>query len=140
AFPFPAVSFWECIGVSQTSDPTGAYFLYALQVDPANPDRLGDYPKFGLWPDAYYLTMNEFTNFATFNGVRVYALDRASMITGGPTNAVGFTIGLDGLGDAQSLVPATFRAGNPPPAGEQEFLLAVDSTFPGVVLTQIHGW
>ena len=53
AFPFPANSFWECIGVSQTSDPAGAYFLYALQVDPANPNRLGDYPKFGLWPDAY---------------------------------------------------------------------------------------
>jgi hypothetical protein len=140
AFPFPAISFWECIGVSQTSDPTGAYFLYALQVDPANPNRLGDYPKFGLWPDAYYLTMNEFTDFATFNGVRVYALDRASMIGGGPTNAVGFTIGLDGLGDSQSLVPATFRTGNAPFPGEQEFLLAVDSTFPGVVLTQVHGW
>ena len=140
AFPFPANSFWECIGVSQTSDPAGAYFLYALQVDPANPNRLGDYPKFGLWPDAYYLTMNEFTDFTTFNGVRVYALDRASMIAGGPTNAVGFTIGLAGLGDSQSLVPASFRTGNPPPAAEQEFLLAVDSMFPGVVLTQVHGW
>jgi hypothetical protein len=137
---FPGSSFWECIGVSQTSDPTSAYFLYALQVEPANPNRLGDYPKLALWPDAYYLTMNEFTDFTTFNGVRVYALDRASMITGGPTNAVGFTIGLAGLGDSQSLVPASFRTGNPPPAGEQEFLLAVDSTFPGVVLTQVHGW
>src|SRR5262249_52987941 len=35
----PGNSFWECIGVSQTSDPTGAYFLYALQHDPANPNR-----------------------------------------------------------------------------------------------------
>ena len=84
--------------------------------------------------------MNEFTDFTTFNGVRVYALDRASMIAGGPTNAVGFTIGLAGLGDSQSLVPASFRTGNPPPAAEQEFLLAVDSMFPGVVLTQVHGW
>jgi hypothetical protein len=140
AFPFPTISFWECIAVSQTSDPTGAYFLYALQVDPANANRLGDYPKFGLWPDAYYLTMNEITDFTTFNGVRVYALDRGSMISGGPTDAVGFTIGLAGLGNAQSLVPASFRTGNPPPAGEQEFLLAVDSTFPGVVLTQVYGW
>jgi hypothetical protein len=137
---FPGSSFWECIGVSQTSDPAGAYFLYALQVDPANPNRLGDYPKFALWSDAYYLTMNEFTDLTTFNGVRVYALDRASMITGEPTNAVGFTIGLAGVGDSQSLVAASFRTGGAPPTGEHEFLLAVDSMFPGVTLTQVHGW
>ncbi|TMP93725.1 MAG: hypothetical protein E6L08_04965, partial [Verrucomicrobia bacterium] len=47
AFPsFPGNSFWQCIAVSQTSDPvSGGWFLYALQVDPANPTFLGDYPK-----------------------------------------------------------------------------------------------
>jgi hypothetical protein len=139
AFPaHPGNSFWECIGVSQTSDPTGAYFLYALQDDPANPDRLGDYPKFALWPDAYYLTMNEFPDEQTFVGVRVYALDRASMISGGPTHAVGFTIDPTGLGNSFSLVAASFRTGNPPPAGEQEFLLAIDSEFG--TFTQVKGW
>ena len=51
AFPsFPGSSFWQCIGVSQTNDPvSGGWFLYAVQVDPANPTFLGDYPKFGLW-------------------------------------------------------------------------------------------
>ena len=36
AFPsFPGSSFWQCIGVSQTSDPvSGGWFLYAVQVDP----------------------------------------------------------------------------------------------------------
>src|SRR6266480_865574 len=103
AFPsFPGNSFWECIGVSQTGnpDPAAGYFLYALQVDPANPTFLGDYPKFALWPDAYYLSMNLFS--PTFQGVRVYALDRASMIGGGPTHAVGFTVGLAGVGDSYS--------------------------------------
>ena len=57
-FATPINSLWECIGVSQTGDPTGAYYLYALQHDPMNPQRFGDYPKFALWPDAYYLTMN----------------------------------------------------------------------------------
>jgi len=143
AFPsFPGVSFYQCIGVSQTSDPvSGGWFLYAVQVDPANPTRLGDYPKFALWSDAYYLTMNEFSNNTTFNGVRVYALDRASMISGGPTHAVGFTIDPTGLGDSYSLVPASFRTGNAPPAGRQEFLLAVDSPATGgVTLTQVKGW
>src|SRR6266513_306640 len=143
AFPsFPGTSFYECIGVSQSGDPvSGGWFLYAVQVDPANPNRLGDYPKLALWPDAYYLTMNEFSDFTTFNGVRVYALDRASMIGGGPTNAIGFTIDAATLGASYSLVPAGFRAGDPPPAGRDEFLLAVDSPASGgVTLTQVHGW
>ena len=42
---------------------------------------LGDYPKFGMWPDAYYLSMNEFSNRTTFNGVRVYALDLTAWLT-----------------------------------------------------------
>jgi hypothetical protein len=73
AFPaFPGTSFWQCIGVSKTSDPVaGGWYLYSIRVDPANPSYLGDYPKFGLWPDAYYLSMNEFSNNTTFNGVRI---------------------------------------------------------------------
>jgi len=142
----PAPPFYECIGVSQTPDPTGAYFRYALQADPGNPTGFGDYPKFGLWPDAYYLTMNEFfPPSPPFNlfGVRVYALDRASMIAGGPSNAVGFTIfsinGVGALGQASTLIPATFRTGDPPPAGQPEFLLAVDGTQDDM-LTEVKGW
>jgi len=146
AFPsFPGSSFWQCIAVSQTSDPvSGGWFLYALQVDPANPTYLGDYPKFGLWNNpqpggAYFLTMNLFN--PNFQGVRAYALDRASMLSGGPANAIGFTIPIGGLGDSYSLVAATFRTGTAPPAGEDEFLLAVDSPASGgVTLTQVKGW
>ena len=50
AFPaFPGTSFWQCVGVSKTSDPVaGGWYLYAVQVDPANTNFLGDYPKFTL--------------------------------------------------------------------------------------------
>jgi hypothetical protein len=138
----PGNDFWECIGVSKTGDPVaGGWNLYALRHDPANPDRFGDYPKFGLWPDAYYLTMNEFTTpeDSGFVGVRVWALDRAKMIRGQPINAVGFTIDKTALGKSMSLVPASFRTGKPPPAGEREFLLAVDAV-QGKTLTQVKGW
>jgi len=148
AFPsFPGTSFYQCIAVSQTSDPvSGGWFLYALQVDPANPTFLGDYPKFGFWNNpqpggAYFLTMNLFSSPTTFNGVRAYALDRASMLTGGPAHAIGFTIPIAGLGDSYSLVASTFRTGTAPPAGEDEFLLAIDSPATGgVTLTQVKGW
>lgn len=138
AFP-GAGPFMQCIGVSKTSDPvSGGWYLYALQVDPANPTFLGDYPKFGLWPDAYYVSMNEFSNNTTFNGVRMYALDRNSMINGGPTNAVGFTILPAVLGDQYSFMAASFRTGNPPPAGQAEWVLSVNSSStPGTVETQV---
>jgi S-layer homology domain len=150
AFPsFPGSSFWQCIGVSQSPDPVaGPWTLYAIRIDPANPNRLGDYPKFALWnsggnpaQNAYFFTVNLFTNNTTFNGVRAFALDRASMLTGGPANAIAITITPAGLGNSYSLVPASFRTGNPPPAGRDEMLLAIDSPFSGgVTLTQVKGW
>ena len=149
AFPsFPGSSFYQCIAVSQTSDPvSGGWFFYALQVDPGNPTFLGDYPKFALWnsggspaQNAYFLTMNLFSSPTTFNGVRAYALDRASMLAGGSANAIGFTVGLAGVVDSYSFVAATQRTGAPPPAGRDEMVLAIDSpSSGGVSLTQVHG-
>ena len=124
---------------ARTSNPvSGGWWLYAIQVDPANPSYLGDYPKFGLWPDAYYLSMNEFSNNTTFNGVRVYALDRNSMVNGGSAHAIGFSILPANLGDQYSLVPASFRTGNPPPAGQPEWFMNVNSSsVAGTVETQV---
>src|ERR1043166_9728364 len=148
AFPgFPGSGpFYQCIGVSQTSDPTGAYNLYALLVSDTD---LDDYPKMALWNNpqpggAYFLTTNLFNGTSeAFDGVSVFALDRGSMLAGGPANAIGFMIppGDPGLGASYSLVPADFRTGDPPPAGRDEMLLAVDSpSSGGVVLTQVKGW
>ena len=154
-FAFPgtlpgAGPFYQCIGVSQTSDPvSGGWFLYAIQHDPSNATWIGDYPKLAMWnsggnpaQNAYYLTVNLFNGTTLgFQGVRVFALDRASMLTGGAANAIAFNITPAGLGDSYSLVPAGFRAGGPPPAGRDEFLISVDSPATGgVTLTQVHGW
>ena len=147
-FAFPgtlpgAGPFYQCVAVSRTADPvSGGWFLYAIQHDPANPTWIGDYPKFAFWTNAYYLTVNLFDGVTLgFQGVRVFALDRASMLVGGPANTIAFNIPPAGLGDSYSLVPAGFRTGNPPPAGRDEFLLSVDSPATGgVTLTQVHGW
>jgi N-acetylneuraminic acid mutarotase len=146
AFPsFPGTSFFQCIAVSQTNDPvSGGWFFYALQVDPGNPTFLGDYPKFGLWNDggtqnAYFFNVNLFSSPTTFNGVRAYALDRASMLTGGPANAIGFTLSATDVGASYSFVSATFKAGDPPPTGRDEMVLAIDSpSTGGVTVTQVH--
>src|SRR5436190_20709412 len=130
-FAFPgslpgAGPFYQCIGVSQTGDPvSGGWFLYAIQHDPANPTWIGDYPKLAMWnsggspaQNAYFLTVNLFDGVSLgFQGVRVFALDRASMLAGGAAHTIAFNITPAGLGDSYSLVPAGFRTGTPPPAG-----------------------
>jgi hypothetical protein len=137
---------YQCIGVSKTSDPVaGGWWLYALQVDALNPTWIGDYPKFGLWPDAYYLSVNLFDQITSaFEGVRVYALPRSAMIngTGAPNpGAVAFTVLPAGLGESYSLVPATFRTGAAPPVGAPEYFMAVDSpAMADVVLTEVKTW
>jgi hypothetical protein len=149
AFPsFPGSSFWQCIGVSQTPNPvSGGWNLYAIQIDPANPTYIGDYPKFALWnsggspaQNAYFFTVNTFSSPTTFTGVRVFALDRASMLAGGPTNAISFGLTAADVGLSYSFVAATAKPfGDPPPAGRNEMVLAIDSpNSGGVPLTQVH--
>ena len=137
AFPsFPGSSFWQCIGVSQTPNPvSGGWFLYAIQIDPANPTFLGDYPKFAMWnaggspaQNAYFFTVNLFSNQTTFNGVRVFALDRASMLTGGPANAISFGLSPADVGLSYSFLAANQRNGDPPPAGRNGMVLAINSS------------
>lgn len=140
AFPaFPGTSFYQCIGVSKGSDPvTSGYWLYAVQVDTVNTNYIGDYPKFGLWNDAYYMSVNLFSSNTTFNGVRVYALDKASMVNGGPANTIAFSILPADLGDQYSLLPATYRTGSAPPAGQDEWFMNINSSaVAGTVETQV---
>jgi Peptidase family C25 len=141
---FPGSEFYECIGVSKTADPVaGGWWLYAVQTDGLNPSYLGDYPKFGLWPDAYYMSVNLFMDntAAGFKGVRVYAFDRNAMINGGSAGTVSFFIDPATLGDAYSLQPATFRTGSPPPAATPEYFMAINSpAVGGTVQNQVFTW
>ncbi|MDQ3253418.1 MAG: hypothetical protein M3R15_05850 [Acidobacteriota bacterium] len=73
----------QLIAISQTPDPTGAYYLYDFMM-PNN--KFNDYPKFGVWPDGYYMTDNQFNQAGTaFLGAGAFSFDRAKMIAGDPT-------------------------------------------------------
>jgi subtilisin-like proprotein convertase family protein len=73
----------QLIAISQTGDPTGAYYVYDFMM-PNN--KFNDYPKFGVWPDGYYMTDNQFNQAGTaFLGGGVFAFDRAKMLNGDPT-------------------------------------------------------
>ena len=50
-----------------------------------------DYPKAGVWPDAYYFSTREFLNGAILSVSVAYALDRAQALAGNPNpTIVGF--------------------------------------------------
>lgn len=80
---FPSGPFYQCIAISTTGDPTGAWYRYAYQI-PVN--KMNDYPKFGVWPDAYYFTDNQFNaGSETWGGAGVGAFERQKMLIGDPT-------------------------------------------------------
>jgi hypothetical protein len=72
----------QCIAISQTGDPGGSYFVYDF-VLPGT--KLNDYPHFGVWPDAYYMTDNQFqAPGLAFAGAGAFAFDRKKMLAGDP--------------------------------------------------------
>ena len=124
--------FYQCFAVSKTSDPVaGGWWLFGLLADP---EWLDDYPKFSLWPDAYYMTANMFRLGDSYQGVRVWALDRASMLNG-TLNSVSFDIPWDGY-CCFSMLPATVR-GTAPPAGSPDYFLDAETSVPG---QRLHLW
>lgn len=66
------------IGISTSSDPTGTYNVYQFPFS-----GFPDYPHYGVWPDAYYGTVN-------FNGqtTRAFAMDRNALLAGEPDASI----------------------------------------------------
>ncbi len=60
------------VAISISSDPRGSWDVYALQTQ-----RFLDFPKYGIWGNAYYLTGNE-----SGNNFPVYALNRDDILAG----------------------------------------------------------
>jgi hypothetical protein len=62
------------IAVSDDSDPTGSWKAYRVQCQ-----GFPDYPKLYVWPNAYFVTINEIVETNKCSG---YALDRAALLAG----------------------------------------------------------
>jgi hypothetical protein len=118
----PQGPFVECMAVSQTSDPTGAYYAYAFLLDSSN---LPDYPKFGIFGNSYYLSANLYSSiFASSGNPAVWAFDRNTMLAGGLPQSVEFA------GDVPStyntILPANVNGATQPPPGEPEIYAGLD--------------
>jgi Carboxypeptidase regulatory-like domain len=139
AFPGGSSGFHDCIAVSQTGDPAGAYNRYDFLFSKTT---LNDYPKYGVWPDAYYQSVNDFANASSFTGVTVTAFDRAAMLAGRPARSVSFT--LANANDAY-LLPANWEGGalgQAPPAGAPNpYVMSCDANNGGPCTSdQIDEW
>jgi uncharacterized repeat protein (TIGR01451 family) len=111
---------FECFAVSKTGDPvSGGWNFYSINTA----GGLGDYPKFGVWPDGLYMSANMFgySAGAPFQGPRVYALNKAQMYAGAPTVQV---VTFNGPSSDFTLLPSNARlqAGTPPPGTPNYFV------------------
>lgn len=118
--------YYQCIAVSTTSDATGSYYRYVLDVrGPGNTIAFNDYPKVGVWPDAYYFTFVLFESaVGAYVGPQACGFDRASMLAGGATLVRCATL----AGDFGPLLPSDLDGATAPPAGSPNYLLSLDFT------------
>jgi uncharacterized repeat protein (TIGR01451 family) len=133
-FALPA-PYAVCVAISRTPDPTGAYYLYEFPMA-----EFPDYIKFGVWPDAYYMSTNE---GAPIGGgtplVGAFAFDRIRMLAGQSATFQKFQV------QRNFMLPSDLDGPTPPPAGAPNYFYTImDDTFwpsvgfPGV--DRLEGW
>jgi len=110
------VGFFECVAVSQTSDATGAYHVYAFSYGTV---QFPDYDKIGIWNNAYLATYNIFNNGSTFAGPKLCAFDRTSMLAGAAATQICFQLSTSFGG----VLPSDIDGTTAPPAASQGFFV-----------------
>ncbi|HEX7779946.1 MAG TPA: hypothetical protein VF424_11925, partial [Vicinamibacterales bacterium] len=107
----------ECIAISRTDDPVnGGWFIYTFRIPG---DRI-DYPKFGVWPDAYYMSSQQGYSGGSLDA---WAFDRTNMLNGTFVNPVRFTV----AGPALVFLPGDLDGATLPPMGAPApFARAID--------------
>jgi hypothetical protein len=134
---YPAGPYYQCIAISQTANPTGSWYRYEFKVSDT---KMNDYPKFGVWPDGYYYSVNQFSNCpaCTWAGAGVVAFERERMLAGLPARLVYFDLhGQDpNLG---GLLPSDLD-GPPPPSFTPNYFVTVDDDAWGYSPDQVQVW
>jgi len=123
--PFEGI---ECVALSRRGDPRGPYDRWAFLVSPG---QFNDYPKFGVMPGAYYLSLRDFPS-GDGDFASATAFDRAAMLAGNP-NAGFVKFGLPCLRDnCPDAIQPPHLEGPAPAAGTPGiFSRAWDDDFQG---------
>ena len=125
AVPGGTVGYHECIAVSQTPDATGAYYLYDFFLSQS---LFQDYPHFGLWPDAYYMSTHQFdpANTDAYAGAGAFAFERDKMLQGQPAQMVYFNV-MNGATAFGGHLAANVDGPALPPPGTPNYFAEVDT-------------
>jgi Bacterial Ig-like domain (group 3)/IPT/TIG domain len=116
--PSESGPYYECVAVSTTADATGSYNRYAFPFT-----AFPDYPKIGVWPDAYYFTFNNFPAAGPgFVGADACAADRTSMLAGAAATMQCFQQDSSQFG----MLPSDLDGSIPPAAGTPNFVMELD--------------
>lgn len=98
--------------ISQTANPTGSWFIYQFTAA-----EFPDYPKYGIWPNAYICTTNESNN-------KVYAMNRPLMLAGTPVvSMLSFSISALETVGFQAAAPVNISGTTLPPVGTNPMIL-----------------
>jgi len=106
----------QCMAVSTNADATGSYNRYEFDFGTNFPD----YPKYSVWPDAYYNTVNIFPSKG-FAGAEACAFNRKAMQAGKPATAICF----QQSPSVSSLLPADLDGSTLPPTGSPGYLVGL---------------
>jgi hypothetical protein len=131
ATPADNEEYGQCIAVSTTSDATGSYYLYEFHFG----RTFHDYEKLGVWPDAYYMSSNEFPDGSeTSSGAGAMAFERSAMLAGKPARVIYFDEAANNPPGGQYIgqLPGDLDGSSLPPAGSPNLFAEVDdaSTIP----------
>lgn len=115
--------YYECIAISQTGDPTGAWYRYAFKTSDT---IMNDYPHLGVWPDGYYMTTNQFDATDSWAGAGAWVFERDKMLSGDAARQVYFNL-FNVNQNFGGMLPADLD-GPPPPLGTPDYFAEVDDS------------
>jgi hypothetical protein len=123
---YPYGPFYECIAVTKAGTPTNNpndWYPYTFRV---HSTKMNDYPKLSVWPDGYYMTVNQFASGSgDWAGAGVFAFDRTKMLNGQAASFVYFD--LFGVNDIfGGMLSADLDGMNLPPANAPAYFFEVD--------------
>lgn len=122
-------SSYQCIAVSTTGDPTGSWYRYKYTWPNS---YMNDYPHFGLWPDGYYMTANQFIySTGAWRGAGVAAYERDKMLTGATAQMIYFNL-YTVNSNYGSLLPADMDGATQPASGAPNLMVSWDDSTWGV--------
>jgi hypothetical protein len=138
ALNFPD-DFHQCVAVSATPDPTGSWNLYDFQISTS---KMNDYPKFGVWPDGYYMSVNQFDGSTlSWEGVGAVVFERSAMLAGDPgARMIYFDLDESVYPDLGGMLPSDLDGMTAPPSGTPNYFVQLEDDAWGAAQDRLQVW